>query len=337
MENLDNLRLRPLTPTGSLADSDTDHLIRSKPASPAVDEVERPPTPGKGIVAELINIDSDGANEIISLSPASSDVLLATSDFPPASYPLYEEKPRTPGREESTVWPYSSAISTVGHVTATFEGNAVFSPLRSPPDLLPLSTNPYITPPKTPGRDIFLPRRDIVYKRKTQMSTSLPLLHDSLLSVSPLSISSPSSLSDSSFDSADGNSVLRLGSGVRMTPLQGLENMPGLYNEDMPLSREKLRRRRWERRKRAHLRRRWFPGINRSWSCRHHHLRRRSQCEEYNILHNIWREGLDEEDARYLQSNFESLQEQDSGAAWLRDTFWIPHPHILFFLYTAGS
>uniref|UniRef100_A0A3P9P175 Histone-lysine N-methyltransferase SETD1B-A-like n=1 Tax=Poecilia reticulata TaxID=8081 RepID=A0A3P9P175_POERE len=312
--------LRPLTPTGSLVDSDPDNLIKSKPASPApLDEMESPPTPGKGIAAELIDLDSDEASEVMSLSPASSDVLLASSHFPPASYPSYEEKPKTPGREESGGWTYSS-MSTIGQTTATFEGNTVFSPLCSPPDVLPLSSNPYITPPKTPGRDIFLPRRDIVHRRKTQMS--LPLLRDSLLCVSPFPISSPSSLSESSFDSADGNRV-RMGSGVRTKPLRGLENMPGLYNDVKPSSRQKLLRR-LRRRKRARLRQRLFNGIN--WWCQHHRLRRRSQCEEYNILHNICRDGLDEEDARHLLSTYERLQKQDNSPGWLSDTFWIPHP-----------
>ncbi|XP_032433451.1 histone-lysine N-methyltransferase SETD1B-A-like [Xiphophorus hellerii] len=318
VEGIDDLR--PLTPTGSLVDSDPDNLIKSKPASPApLEEVERPPTPGKGIAAELIDLDSDEVSEVMSLSPASSDILLASFHFPPPSYPSFEEKPKTPGREESGGWTYSS-MSTIGQTTATFEGNTVFSPLRSPPDVLPLSSNPYITPPKTPGRDIFLPRRDIVHRRKTQMS--LPLLHDSLHRVSPFPISSPSSLSESSFDSADGNRE-RIGSGVRTKPLRGLENMPGLYNDVKPSSRQKLWRR-LRRRKRARLRQRLFKGIN--WSCQYHRLRRRSQCEEYNILHNICRDGLDEEDARHLQSTYERLQEQDNSAGWLSDTFWIPHP-----------
>ncbi|MED6244199.1 hypothetical protein ATANTOWER_030901 [Ataeniobius toweri] len=330
VENIDNLR--PLTPTGSLVDSDTDNLIKSKPASPSLDEVERPATPGKGIIAELFNIDSDEANEIISLSPPSGDVLLPTSDFPPASYPSYEEKPKTPGRDETGVWTlHSSTIATNGQRTATFQGSTVFSPLHSPPDVLPLSSNPYISPPKTPGRDIFLPRRDIVHKRKTKkIPTSLPLLHDSPLSVSPLPISFPCSLFESSFDSADGNNI-SISSGVRMKPLQGLENMPRLYNEEKPLSRQKLWRR-LKRRKRASLRQRLIKGINWSCSFQHHLLRRRSSCEEYNILHNIWKEGLDEEDARHLQSTYERLLEQNNVAWWLSDTFWIPHPHILFIL-----
>ncbi|MEQ2179093.1 hypothetical protein GOODEAATRI_021078, partial [Goodea atripinnis] len=325
VENIDNLR--PLTPTGSLVDSDTDNLIKSKPASPTLDEVERPATPGKGIIAELFNIDSDEANEIISLSPASGDVLLPTSDFPPASCPSYEEKPKTPGRDETGVWTlHSSTIATNGQRTATFQGSTVFSPLHSPPDVLPLSSNPYISPPKTPGRDIFLPRRDIVHKRKTKkIPTSLPLLHDSPLSVSPLPISFPCSLFESSFDSADGNNI-SISSGVRMKPLQGLENMPRLYNEEKPLSRQKLWRR-LKRRKRASLRQRLIKGINWSCSFQHHLLRRRSSCEEYNILHNIWKEGLDEEDARHLHSTYERLLEQNNVAWWLKsseETQWQP-------------
>ncbi|XP_038143202.1 histone-lysine N-methyltransferase SETD1B-A-like [Cyprinodon tularosa] len=316
LEILDNLR--PLTPTGSLVDSDPDNLIKSKPASPALDEEERPPTPGKGIVAGLVNIDSDEAHEIISLSPASSNVFVATSDFLPTSY-LYEEKPKTPGREESGVWNLHSSIpATAGHIAETFEGNTVFSPLCSPPDVLPLSSNPYITPPKTPGRDIFLPRRDVVHKRKTETLPPLPLLHDSPLSVSPIPLSSPSSLSESSFSFADGNDE-SISSGVRMKPLQGLENTPGLYNDDKVIWRKKLRRS-LKRRKRAHLHRRLLKGVNWSCSFQQHFLRRRSSCEEFNILHNIWKEGLDEEDARHLQSVYERLQEQDDGAGWLSET-----------------
>ncbi|KAG7241478.1 hypothetical protein INR49_025679, partial [Caranx melampygus] len=59
--------LRPLTPTGCLVDSDPDLL--SKPTSPAVEEVERPQTPGKGIVAELESEVSDDTIEALSLSP----------------------------------------------------------------------------------------------------------------------------------------------------------------------------------------------------------------------------------------------------------------------------
>lgn len=304
------LNLRPVTPSGCLEDSDPDNLLEIKPASPAV---ERPPTPGKGIVAELVGADSDEASEVFSLSPACSEVL--ASDFLPASYPLYEEKPKTPGREERD-----------GRGIITSEGSMVCLPSSSPPHVLPPSSNLYITPPKTPGRDIFFPQKDAVHKRKTKTTSgSKSSLHNSVLRVSSISGSSPCSLSESSPGSADGSDV-NLSSGVRTKPLQGLENMPDLLDVEDSLLRQKLWRR-LKRRNRARHRRRSFQRFSCSISSKHH--LHRCRCEEKKILHSVWKEGLDEEDAGLLLFTYERLQEQDAGVGWLSDTLWIPHPHIL--------
>lgn len=330
LENIENLR--PLTPTGCLMDSDPDLLIRSKPTSPAVEEVERPRTPGKGIVAELESEDS--ADEVLSLSPTSTELALAPSG-PPAS--LYQDMPKTPGREDRSGWTqYSSgrAPATPGRETTMSVGSIAMCPaLSSPPPVPCLSSNPYITAPKTPGRDIILPRRAIVHRRKTQMvTTSQPLLCD-FLRGSPISVSSPCSLSESSSDSADGRGVW-ISSGVRMKPLQGLENMPGLLDEENRRETEKssLRRkqlRRLKRRWRMHQRQRSLKRITGALSSHGRPHRWRSLCEERRILHRVWKEGLDEEDARLLQCSYERLQEQHNGFGWISDTLWIPHPHIL--------
>lgn len=301
--------LRPLTPSGCLEDSDPENQIKIKPTSPPL---ERPPTPGKGIVAELVSADSDESSEVFSLFSASSDVLLASSDFLPASYPLFEEKPKTPGREER---------SDQGIVNS--EGSAACLPFISPPHLLPPSSTLYITPPKTPGRDIFFPQRDT---RKTKtMSTTKSLPRKNFLRVSPIAGSSPISLSESS-DSADGSSA-NVSSGVRTKPLQGLENMPDLLDEENSLLKQKMWRR-LKRRSRARHQRRWLQEYS-SPSSKHRLHRWRSVWEEKKILHGVWKEGLDEEDARLLLLTYERLQEQDGGG-WLSDTHWIPHPHILY-------
>lgn len=52
-------------------------------------------------------------------------------------------------------------------------------------------------------------------------------------------------------------------------------------------------------------------------------------CEERRILHSVWTDGLDEEDAALLRRTYQRLQEQDDGVGWLSDTLWTPHPHIL--------
>ncbi|XP_044053095.1 histone-lysine N-methyltransferase SETD1B-A-like isoform X2 [Siniperca chuatsi] len=329
LENIENLR--PLTPTGCLMDSDPDLLIRSKPTSPAVEEVERPQTPGKGIVAELES--GDSADEVLSLSPTSTELVLAPYD-PPVSYLSYQDMPKTPGREDRRGWTqYSSgrAPATPGRETTMSEGSLGMCPtISSPPPVPCLSRNPYISAPKTPGRDIILPRRAIVHKRKTQMVTSLqPLLCDSLRG-SPISVSSPWSLSESSSDSAEGRGMWT-SSGVRTKPLQGLENMPGLLVEENRRETEKslLRRkqlRRLKRRWRIHHRQKSLKRITGSLSSHSRPHRWRSLCEERRILHRVWKEGLDEEDARLLQCTYERLQEQDNSFGWLSDTLWIPHP-----------
>ncbi|XP_044222898.1 histone-lysine N-methyltransferase SETD1B-A-like isoform X2 [Thunnus albacares] len=323
LENIENCR--PLTPTGCLVDSDPDLQIRSKPTSPAVEEVERPQTPGKGIVAELGSEES--ADEV--LSPTSSELVQAPSD-PPGPYLLYQDMPKTPGREKRSEWTqYSSrrAPATPGREMNVLESSTVIcSPLSSPPPISSLPTNPYITAPKTPGRDIILPRRAIVHRRKTQMlNNSRPLLCDEFLAVS-----SPCSISESSSDTADGRGVW-ISSGVRAKPLQGLENMPGLLDEENRREADKSlsRRKHWKRLKRRwriHQRQKSLQRITSSlFSCSRPH-RRRSLFEDRRVLHSVWKEGLDEEDARLLQCTYERLQVQDDGFGWLSDTLWIPHP-----------
>lgn len=326
LENIENLR--PLTPTGCMVDSDPEILIRSKPTSPAVEEVERPQTPGKGIVAELGSEDS--ADEVH--SPIGSELILASSDLP-GPYLFYQDMPKTPGREKrSGQFQYHSgrAPTTQGRETTVLEGSSViFSPLSSPPPISSLPTHPYITAPKTPGRDIILPQRTIVHRRKTQMvNNSQPLLCDEFLEASP-----PCSLSESSSDSTDGSGMW-ISSGVRAKPLQGLENMPGLLDEENRREANKSlsRRKHWKklkRRWRIHQRQKSLQRITGSVFSHSRPHRWRSLREERRILHMVWKEGLDEEDARLLLCTYERLQGHYDGFGWLSDTLWIPHPHIL--------
>ncbi|XP_034396703.1 histone-lysine N-methyltransferase SETD1B-A-like [Cyclopterus lumpus] len=326
--NIENLR--PLTPTGCFLDSDPDLLIRSKPTSPA-EEVERPQTPGKGIVTELESEDS--ADEVFSISPTGTKLNLAPSD-PPASYPSYQDMPKTPGREDGRGWTQSSssrAPATPGRETTMSSGSTVMCPTLCSPLPVPyLSNNPYVTAPKTPGRDIILPRRTIVHRRKTQMVTTFqPPLYDSL-GCSPISVSSPCSLSGSSSDSAD-DKCRWFNSGVKKKPLQGLENMPGLLDEgnNRETERSSFRRKQWrrlKRRSRIQHQRRSLQRINGSLPSHSHLHRWRSLCKERRILHSVWKEGLDEEDERLLQCTYERLQVQNNGFRWISDTLWISHP-----------
>ena len=328
LETIENLR--PLTPTGFLVESDPDILIKSKPTSPAVEEVERPQTPGKRIVAELESEYSNEASEFLFRCQVSSELSLAPPDLLAASYHLYQEIPKTPGREErSGCTQYSSVRTpaTPGRETHISEGSAAMcSPPKSSPLIPALSNNPYVIAPKTPGRDIVLPRRAVVHRRKTQLvATSQPQLGDNSLEGSPNTVISPCSLSESSSDGRGAWTSFR----VRTKPLQELENMLGHLGEEISV----FRRKQWrklKRRWRTHHRQQSLNKLAGPLSYHSRPHRARSLRKERRVLHSIWKEGLDQEDARLLQLTFERLQEQDNGFGWLSDTLWIPHPHILF-------
>lgn len=306
-QNIENTR--PLTPTGFLVDNDPELLIKSKPTSSGVEEAERPQTPGKGIVAELESEDSE------TLSPLSSHFVVCC-DLPVASFGLYQEMPKTPGEEERSGW----TPATPGREMTILEGSTVIY-RSSPPPLPNMSINPYITAPKTPGRDIILPSRTTVHRRK---ATLLPQLYDVSLQSSPISVSSPGTASVLSADPPDHRCVWN-GSRVRTKPLQGLENMPSLLDEEKFLLRRRQRRR-LKRRWRAHQVKRNSGSLTTHSRPRRWH----PVCEARRILHSFWKEGLDEEDARLLLCAYEMLQEQDNGFGWLSDIVWTHHPHILY-------
>uniref|UniRef100_A0A673M2K1 Histone-lysine N-methyltransferase SETD1B-A-like n=1 Tax=Sinocyclocheilus rhinocerous TaxID=307959 RepID=A0A673M2K1_9TELE len=58
----------------------------------------------------------------------------------------------------------------------------------------------------------------------------------------------------------------------------------------------------------------------------------RSDFEEMTILYDIWNDGIDEEDIRYLKITYDKMLQQDNGNDWLNDTLWVHHPHILYWL-----
>lgn len=301
-------QLRPPTPTGCLVDGDI--LIKNK-TTPIVEEAELPPTPGRGVLAELEIAESDEINEVLFLSSANCELAAAQVDSPLASCDAYEEMPETPGEEEDSeriAYNSERAPATPGRGVAedtTMETS----------DVLPLSCNPYITPPKTPGRDIVLPLR--AHERQTQAKVaSSPSPHPNLLRISPTAMSSPCSLAEASSDTDDW---------TRAKPLQGLENMPGVQNEEPSSGKHKQ----WKKLKRK--KRNQQKQLGRSFFSNAGLQRWRSLYEEWKIFHSFWKHGLDEEDARYLKVSYEKLWEEGKCAEWLRNTTWISHPHILFY------
>lgn len=286
--------LRPVTPTGIVVDSDPDLPVRSKPTSPVVQELDRPQTPGMGSVVELECEDS--TDEVTTEPIRAFSTQLET---------LYQDRPRTPGRENKNYWTLCNSV-------------------EEPDRELGLAAASYVRAPKTPGRDIVLSRRDIVYRRKTVMKPTSQTLCDTHR------VSSPCCLSDSSSNSSVGRDPWSSSVCVRAKPLQGLENMPGLLYEGswreveesfLRTKQKKKLKRRWK----LHQRQRSLKRVGVSLSSH----RRRSPTEERRILHTIWKNGLDEEDARLLRCAYDRLQAQDCGLGWINDTLWTPHPHIL--------
>ncbi|XP_028312843.1 histone-lysine N-methyltransferase SETD1B-like [Gouania willdenowi] len=313
-QNLVNVR--PLTPTGCLMDSDQDIVIKGLPTSPPVEEMERPLTPGKRFSTELKSEESDEANEVLTLFSASRQVEMSSCNLPKVSDPSCEERPRTPGRWERDFWTNYHCVKA-----PAMPWREMTPSDTSPPFVEHSSCNPYITAPKTPGRDIELPQQAVFDMRKRPNLNSTPPWLLNIQGNCPLTVASPSLLSESSSDSTDGCSV-QICSGVRSKPLQGLENMPGLLNKE-----KYLRYKQWRRKKRrVWHRHRSLKRITGSISISSRHFRDRSQCHENRILHGVWKDGLDEEDARLLQCSHKRLQERDNGRGWLSDIVWIPHP-----------
>lgn len=292
--------LRPVTPTGSVVDSDPDLLVRSKPTSPTVQELDRPQTPGMGI---MVGLEYEDSTEEVTTEPIiASSTQLET---------LSQDSPRTPGREIKNYWTFCGSVGEPDREMAECS-TLTWLPAAS-----------YVRAPKTPGRDIMLSWRDTVYRRRTAINTaSQTLLCDSHRA------SSPCCISDSSSSSSDARETW-VSSGVWAKPLQGLENMPGLLCEESWTATEesfvKRKQMRLKRRWRVHQRHRALKRVGVSLSCH----RRRSPSEERRILHKVWQDGLDEEDARLLHCTYDRLQAEDCGLGCINDTLWTPHPHIL--------
>ncbi|XP_061527388.1 LOW QUALITY PROTEIN: histone-lysine N-methyltransferase SETD1B-A-like [Phycodurus eques] len=294
--------LRPLTPAGCLTDSDPELLIASKPTSPvAMEEVERPQTPGKGIASQLGSEESGDDN---------------LSEFHLPSSLLFPEAPKTPGSEETSARSPNRDVgvsTTPGHERVTPENARVTrSPFTKASPHSSLLSNPFsILAPKTPGREIRRTQRASVRRPKTETVNS----SQALLCGESLGRSSPCDLSET--ETSDGGGVGSW-SGTRATPLEGPENTPPLLYEASGGRATKMRRKGYERIKRGRRRRRFRRGRRPpEW---------RPVREERRILHSIWTDGLDEEDGRLLRRAYERLQEQDDGCGWLSDALWMPHP-----------
>uniref|UniRef100_A0A6Q2Y448 [Histone H3]-lysine(4) N-trimethyltransferase n=1 Tax=Esox lucius TaxID=8010 RepID=A0A6Q2Y448_ESOLU len=331
--------LRPLTPTGSLVDSDSDLLFKRKSTPPAGLEVELPRTPGRGAGA-VLESEEDNLHRLFSLSPTDSELFSQhRTTHPPAaaSYLVYEEdRPRTPGKDDGTLWnpptPWRAPV-TPGRGTCFTEGGPGFSP----PSCSPLSTSLYIRTPRTPGRDFMPIKRTLqnaaLIKASPQRTNATASSCNESPADSAISASSPISRSESLSEAADSGDVWpipHLGPRSR-APQQGLEVQRA--RENCPWRRVQ-RRMRWRERRRTRRRQRMSSvqrAVLSSGPSASPCFRRRSQREETVVLHGVWREGLDEEDAKLLEETYDRLLQQDNGFSWLSDTLWTVSPTLISF------
>lgn len=57
---------------------------------------------------------------------------------------------------------------------------------------------------------------------------------------------------------------------------------------------------------------------------------KRNVLEEMNVLYEFLKNGVDEEDVRYLKRSYDAMLQDDMQCFWLNDTHWVDHAHILF-------
>lgn len=151
----DPVHLRPITPTGSLSDSDPDMELGRRFSPLAVEEVDLPHTPGGCLELEddEDNVLPPGPPTPLPPPPSPTGIQeLPSSPFyyhVPllSSYPGYEETPKTPGRVNDPGFVYHSERIT---------------PPREPLRRLESPCNPFLSSfadsgiPRTPGRGMSL-------------------------------------------------------------------------------------------------------------------------------------------------------------------------------------
>ncbi|XP_050972312.1 histone-lysine N-methyltransferase SETD1B-A [Labeo rohita] len=151
----DTENLRPITPTGSLSDSDPEMELGRRFSPPAIEEVELPHTPGGCLEMEETEDHILPPGPPTPLPPPPSPTGIQELPFSPiyhypplpSSYPTYEETPKTPGRVSGPRHVnHSERITPVGLLQETLLR------MGSP-------CNPVLSPcadriPRTPGRDM---------------------------------------------------------------------------------------------------------------------------------------------------------------------------------------
>ncbi|XP_051950703.1 histone-lysine N-methyltransferase SETD1B [Xyrauchen texanus] len=334
----DSENLRPITPTGSLSDSDPEMELRFSP--PVLEMVELPHTPGGCLELEEAEEHVLPPGPPTPLPPPPSptghqelpcSTLYQCPPFP-FSYPAYEETPKTPGR-----------VNGSGHI---YDSEVIGSLLSPSNPLLSSCADSGI--PRTPGRDLspsspVLNHREINFQERDLLHPHNSGFAQSHSQTDNLGIDNGHLHSDhrriAHLDKAHFKRRReRLKMKRRMIEFQRnrnsmnthpsahqvlgpLDHVSDIRTEHMlPEDQKKM-----PLQESSCLWRRWGESLPQSST---HYLifPPRSERQEKLVLHAVWTKGVNEEEIGHLKSTYEKLLLEDNECEWLSSTRWIPHP-----------
>ncbi|XP_058645017.1 histone-lysine N-methyltransferase SETD1B-A isoform X3 [Onychostoma macrolepis] len=297
--------LRPPTPTGSFADSDQD----TRPKIPAEDFPRTPGHDGPVPLESEATIPHSLPTPSMHLPLPPNHALEARSLLPPPEalpdmpvrgrLPTEEDIPRTPGRDlmdRPRGLGKSQSTDTVPVTPGSDTPLTDTTPSKRKPGRPKSKKVPVATPPDSeePPAPMVAPS-----------SPDLP--------VNDLYPDHPSE----TFKREDGDSTaLEEEENQTQTVIPEVEDRLSYVEE--PLQKTRRQRRGWQE---------LLLSMHSSVSSPlRPSFRPRSDFEEMTILYDIWNDGIDEEDIRYLKITYDKMLQQDNGNDWLNDTLWVHHP-----------
>ncbi|XP_050977105.1 histone-lysine N-methyltransferase SETD1B-A isoform X3 [Labeo rohita] len=299
--------LRPPTPTGSFADSDQD----TRPKIPAEDV---PRTPGRD---GPVSLESEAAIPCSLPTPSMhlplppNHALEARSLLPPPEalpdmpvrgrLPTEEDIPRTPGRDlmdRPRGLGKSQSTDTVPVTPGSDTPLTDATPSKRKPGRPKSKKTPVASPPDS--EEPLTPTVD-------SLPPDLPVNDLDLYPDHP----------PETFKVEDGDSTaLEEEEPQTQTVLPEVDDR--MFYVEEPIQKTRRQRRGWQE-----LLLSMHSPVT---SPRRPSFLPRSDFEEMTILYDIWNDGIDEEDIRYLKVTYDKMLQQDNGNDWLNDTLWVHHP-----------
>uniref|UniRef100_A0A8C1ZEP3 SET domain containing 1B, histone lysine methyltransferase b n=1 Tax=Cyprinus carpio TaxID=7962 RepID=A0A8C1ZEP3_CYPCA len=345
----DSENLRPITPTGSLSDSDPEMELGRRFSPPTIEEVELPHTPGGCLEMEETedHILPPGPPTPLPAPPSPTGIQELPSSpiyhCPPLhlSYPTYEEIPKTPGRVNGPCQVYHfERIIPVGLLQETSLRTG--SPCN--PVLSPCADSGI---PRTPGRDMSPSppvqnhgERNVLHRElwATGLHHHNSGFAQSDAQTNNFSINNSHDHHTKQYTNINTNSALQVNNVTKksfanqvLVPLNCVSDIrteqrpPEAYRKKRSLEDKRQQNENQRLQESAFVWRRWRE----SSSTRYPVFSPRSERREKLVLHAVWTKGVNEEEIKHLKATYERLVVEDKECDWLNSTRWVPHPHIL--------